>query len=174
MRRDSRILHTHILVGILFAGSLALGDYGIRFYVSVLEVSAPHRVVAGVTEPMTTKLIPALTVIYLHQHEEYTLDFDFLQAHPVWLSVLGGLSLGIFERVLYIIQKDAVISPTFVLAPGMHVLNAVLIAGFIFTTEESSRKISFWGKLSILVVISMAIHVFWNTWGVVLVYRAFH
>jgi hypothetical protein len=173
-RLDSQTkLHTTILVMIFFAGSVALADYVIRFYVSVLQVSASHPVVAGVTEPLTTKLVPALAVVYFHQNDRYKLDLAYLQSHPYWFSVLGGLSLGVFERMMYLVVKDAAITPGFILAPAMHILNTVLIAGFIFTTVGRYREYRVLGQLFVFIIAAIVIHVFWNTWGVILVHQAF-
>lgn len=165
--------NTFVLVMLLFAASLVLGDYGIRFYVSVLQVPAPHHVVAGVTEPLTTKLIPALAVAYFHQNDEYKLSSDYLQSHPYLFSAVGGLSVGVFERALYIIVRGAEVSPVFLVAPVMHFLNAVLIGGIVFATSGTHRGPRVLAQIFALVVVAMVIHVFWNTFGVVLVYQAF-
>lgn len=167
---SSEEIDTYLAVCIFFAASLVLGDYGIRFYVSVLQVGVPHQVIAGFTEPVTTKLIPAFVVVYLHQR--YDVPLDYLKARPYWFAFLGGLSLGVFERVLYVIVKDAPISLGFVIAPWMHALNAVLIAGVIFRSVDSLERYRFFGQLLAVTMLAMVIHVFWNTWGVVLVHQA--
>lgn len=166
-----RKLDVYLMVVIFFAASLALGDYGIRFYVSVLQVTVPHQVIAGFTEPVTTKLVPAIAVVWIHQR--YDVSLDYLQSRPYWFAFVGGLSLGVFERVLYMVVKGASISPGFIVAPWMHVLNAVLIAGLIFATADRLEGYRFFGKLLAVTVVAMVIHVFWNTWGVVLVHQAF-
>jgi hypothetical protein len=74
---------------------------------------------------------------------------------------------------LYIVVKDASISPGFVLAPGMHALNAMLIAGLVFRSADNLEGYRFFGQLLAVTVLAMAIRVFWNTWGVVLVHQAF-
>lgn len=168
---SSEEIDTYLTVCIFFAASLVLGDYGIRFHVSVLQVEVPHQVIAGFTEPVTTKLIPALAVVYLHQR--YNVPLDHLKTRPYWFAFLGGLSLGVFERVLYVIVKDAPISTGFVIAPCMHALNAVLIAGVIFRSVDSLEGHRFFGQLLAVTMLAMAIHVFWNTWGVVLVHQTF-
>ncbi|WP_137285459.1 hypothetical protein [Halorussus salinisoli] len=168
---SSNKLDTYLSVGIFFAASLALGDYGIRFYVSILQVEVPHQVIAGFTEPVTTKLVPAIAVVYIHQR--YDVPLNYLQSRPYWFAFIGGLSLGVFERVLYIVVKGASISPGFVVAPWMHALNAVLIAALIFREADSLEGYRFFGQLLAVTVLAMAIHVFWNTWGVVLVHQAF-
>lgn len=163
-------LDTYLIVCIFFAASLALGDYGIRFYVSVLQVEVPHQVVAGFTEPLTTKLIPSMAVVYLHHRYDFPLDH--LKSHPYWFAFIGGLSLGVFKRVLYIIVKDASISLAFTIAPLMHALNAVLIAGIIFRSIDNLERYRFFGQLLAVTILAMALHVFWNTWGVVLIHQA--
>lgn len=164
-------LNTYLSVGIFFAASLALGDYGIRFYVFILQVEVPHQVIAGFTEPLTTKLLPAITVVFIH--ERYDVPLDHLQSRPYWFGFIGGLSLGVFERILYIVVKGASISPGFIVAPWMHVLNAVLIAGVIFRSADNLEGIRFFGQLLAVSTLAMVIHIFWNTLGVVLVYQAF-
>lgn len=161
----------HFLVSIFFASSLALGDYGIRFYVYVLKVSVEHPIVAAFTEPITTKLLPALAVVWVHYKKDVPLEY--LQSRPYWFAFLGGLSLGIFERILYIVVKGATISPGFILAPGIHAVNALLIAGLVFKTADEPQGYRFFAKLLGITILAIAIHLFWNTWGVVLVYRAF-
>lgn len=161
---------TYLAVCIFFAASLILGDYGNRFYVSVLQVEVPHQVIAGFTEPVTTKLIPALVVVYLLQR--YDVPLDHLRSHPYWFAFIGGLSVGVFERFLYITVKDAPISLAFLIAPLMHALNAVLIAGVIFRSVEKLEGYRFFAQLLAVTMLAMAIHVFWNTWGVVLVHQA--
>jgi hypothetical protein len=148
-----------------------LGDYGIRFYISILQVGVPHQVIAGFTEPITTKLVPAITVVFIHQR--YDVPLDYLQSRPYWFAFIGGISLGMFERVLYIVVKGASISPGFVVAPCIHVLNALLIAGVIFRSADGLKGFRFFGQLLVVSVLAMAIHVFWNIWGVVLVHQMF-
>lgn len=60
---------------------------------------------------------------------------------PHWLGFIGGLSIGVFERILYVVVKGASISPGFVVAPWMLVLNAVLIAGVIFRSADNLEEI---------------------------------
>lgn len=156
---------------IFFAASLVLGDYGIRFYVYVLQMGVPHQVIAGFTELITTKLVPAITVVFIHQR--YDVPLDYLQSRPYWFAFVGGISLGVFERILYIIVNSATISPGFVVAPLIHALNALLIAGVIFRSADSLRGLWFFGQLLAVSILAMAIHVFWNTLGVVLVHQAF-
>ena len=168
---SSEEIDTYLAVCIFFAASLALGDYGIRFYVSILKVDIPHQVIAGFTEPVTTKLIPAMAVVYLHQR--YNVPLEHLKAQPYWFAFLGGLSVGLLERVLYVIVKDATISVGFVIAPWMHALNAVLIAGVIFRSVDRLEGYRFVGQLLAVSMLAMGIHVFWNTWGVILVHQAF-
>lgn len=163
-------IDTCLAVCIFFTASLVLGDYGIQFYVSILQVEVPHQVIAGFTEPVTTKLIPAMAVVYLHQR--YDVPLDHLKTHPYWFAFLGGLSLGVFERVLYIVVKDAAISLGFVIVPWMHALNTVLIAGVIFRSADSLEGCRFFGQLLAATLLAMAIHVYWNTSGVVLVHHA--
>lgn len=164
-------LDTYLAIGIFFAASLALGDYGIRFHVSVLQVEVPHQVIAGFTEPVTTKLVPAIAVVYILQR--YDVPLNYLQLHPYWFAFIGGLSLGVFERVLYIAVKGASITPGFIIAPWMHALNAVLIAGLIFRSSDSLESYRFFGQLLAVTMLAMAIHVFWNTRGVVLIHQVF-
>lgn len=164
-------LNTYLSVVIFFGASLVLGDYGIRFYVQIIQVGVPHQVIAGFTEPVTTKLVPAIAVVYLHQR--YDVPLTLLQSHPYWFAFLGGLSLGVFERLLYIVVREASISPGFVMAPGMHALNAILIAGLVFRSAENLEGYRFFGQLLAVTILAMAIHVFWNTWGVVLIHQAF-
>ena len=170
-RNPSGKQNTCLSVGIFFAASLALADYGIRFYASFPQVGVPNQIIAGLTEPVTTKLVQAITIVFIHQR--YDVPIDHLQAHPYWFASIGGLSLGVFERVLYILVKDASISPGFVVAPWMHVLNAVLIAGLIFRSANRLKGLRFFGKLLTVTLLTMGIHIFWNTWGVILVYQAF-
>lgn len=165
-------LNTYLSVIIFFGAALALGDYGIRFYVQILQVGVPHQVIAGFTEPVTTKLIPAIAVVYVHQR--YDTPLDPLQSHPYWFASLGGLSLGVLERGLYLIVRNAPITPGFVLAPGMHALNAILIAGLVFRSADRLKGYRFFGQLLIVTILAMSIHVFWNTWGVVLIHQAFN
>ena len=106
--RLSGKLDTYLAVGVFFAASLALGDYGIRFYVSILQGDVRHQVIAGFTEPVTTKLVPAIAVVYIHQR--YDVSLEYLQFHPYWFAFIGGLSLGVFERVLYIVVKGVHLS----------------------------------------------------------------
>jgi hypothetical protein len=86
---------------------------------------------------------------------------------------VGGISLGITERVLYIIVKGAAVSPGFLLAPWMHALNSVLIAGLIFSAADNLQGYQLFLKLLAVTVVAIAIHVFWNVWGVLLIHQLF-
>lgn len=79
-------LDTYLSVVIFFGAPLALGDYGIRFYVQILQIGVPHQIIAGFTEPITTKLVPAIAVVYLHQR--YNAPFIHLQSRP-YSSAVG-------------------------------------------------------------------------------------
>lgn len=164
--------NTYLAVIIFFSASLTLGDSGIRVYVYVLGVSAPHQIVAAVTEPITTKLVPAIVIVYLHERDDFNLQRWYIRKYPYWFGLIGGLSLGVLERILYVSVKGASISAPFLIAPWMHALNAILIAGFVFRTEErqGSRYVAI---LSAIIALAMAIHLFWNTQGVLIAHRYF-
>lgn len=164
-------MNTHVLVGILFAGSLVLADYTIRLYLSVFPAPLPHPVAAGFTEPITTKLVPAFAVVYFHQNPKYNLNIEYLKSHWLRFGILGGVSLSAFERVMYIIVRDADVTLLFALVPLMHILNAVLIAGFVFATAGRYDEFRVLGSVLVAVIVAMVIHVFWNTLGVRLAYE---
>lgn len=152
-----------LLVIAMFAGSLVLGDYAIRFYIQVLNVDLPSQIVAGFTEPLTTKLLPAVAVLWVHRWKD--VPADFLRSRPYLLAGVGGLSLGLFERALYILVKNASISPGFVIAPLIHVVNAGLIGGLLFAAPEENQDLRFSAKLAAVTILAIAIHLWWNGWG---------
>lgn len=159
----SRQRNVLLLVIALFAGSLVVGDYMIRFYIQLLQVDLSSEVVAGFTEPLSTKLLPAVAVLLVHKWKD--VPTDFLRARPYLLAGVGGLSLGLFERLLYIIVKNASPSPGFVIAPLIHVVNAILIGGLLFATPKEDQDLTYLAKLAVVTVLAIAIHLWWNGWG---------
>ncbi len=161
------ILFTCLSVAIVFVLSLLLAAAVSWIYVSYLDVSVPSRVVAGFTEPLTTKLVPAIVVVSLHKWK--SIPSTHLLSHPYRFGFVGGLSLGVFERVIYIVNMGAQISPGFLLVLLMHALNAMIIAGVIFSYAENMTSPRFFGKLIVAIMAAMFIHLLWNTIGVVIV-----
>lgn len=162
--------NAYLFVAIFFAASLVLGDYGIRFYVYILQVELPHEIIAGLTEPITTKFVPAFVVVWMHQYKE--VPSTNLQSQPFKYAFVGGVTLGLFERLLYVIVKDVSVSPVFLAAIFIHIVNAMLISGLIFSNADQQGSLRFYGKLIVVTLLGIAIHVYWNRWGVVRVAAA--
>jgi hypothetical protein len=128
----------------------------------------------GVIEPATTKLLPALFVVYMVRSQVPAASGIF---HRRWL--LFGLAIGLSVGLLEFLTKLPLLtseagSPTLVvcaLAPALllHPLMGLLVAAPAFRVADAA---SGWSDrrrwLAILVVgvaLAMAIHVWWNTGG---------
>lgn len=172
MRSDSEtILNIHLAIVVFFAGSLVLGDYGNRFFVYILQVELHHRFLAGFIEPILTKFLPTILVLGLFEWKN--VPVDYVRAHPYRLAFFGGLSVGLFERILFIFVRNATISLGFILAAVVHVVNALLIAGLIFSTPEKEQDWMFTAKLIGVILLAILIHVGWNGWGAIWVAEMF-
>ncbi|WP_049994967.1 hypothetical protein [Halapricum salinum] len=170
--RDSESI-TNIYLGVIvfFAASLVLADYGNRFFVYVVQIDVHHRFIAGIIEPVLTKFLPASVVVSLL--EWYEVPDDYLRAHPYRMALLGGFSVALFERILFVVIRGGTISLGFTLAAALHVLNALLIAGLVFSTPTEEQDWMFLAKLVAITVLAMIIHVWWNGWGVLWVAETF-
>lgn len=165
------ITNIYLAVIIFFAASLILADYGNRFFIYAVQVDIHHRFTAGIIEPVLTKFLPAAIVVGLL--EWYEIPDNHLRTHPYRMALLGGFSVALFERILFVVIHGATISLGFTLAAVLHVLNALLIAGLMFSTPTEEQDWMFLTKLVAVTVLAMIIHVGWNGWGVLWVAETF-
>ncbi len=158
-----------LFVVIIFTASLILADGVNQLYVKILQPDAPPRLVGAFTEPFTTKLIPACIVVLIHRH--YEIPSVQLESYPYGFGFLGGLSLGVVERLLYLTNKGATVTLPFAVVPVMHALNGALVAGLVFRSVNRRWDFHLTAQVLIAVMLTIAIHAMWNLFGVVLVHR---
>ncbi|WP_229115101.1 PrsW family glutamic-type intramembrane protease [Halapricum desulfuricans] len=162
-----RSILTSSSVVLFFVGSVVPAVTVTGVYIVVLNASIGSNIVAGFTEPITTKLLPAMIIVYLHQRDDFPFDVEELRSYPWLYAGLGGLSFGIVEKLAVIVNQGAEITSLLILSPWVHVLNSVLIAGLLFATPSTQRNWKFIMKLTGVILLGIVIHVFWNTLGVV-------
>lgn len=139
---------------------------------------------AGVIEPVTTKFLPAATIIWYYKDRSQE-TIERIREQPwVWGAVLGW-TFGIFEMLLKIPSKstayanvNAITLSTFV--PSLlHFLTGLLVAGAVFRwwqiDGDFSRRIKLWTgvKFGLLLILAMVIHILWNVIGVGYIQKTF-
>lgn len=161
-RRPLTVSDVYVLVAVVFGLSIALADYTIRALVFGFDVRLHGSVVAALTEPFTTKLAPAIAVVALVYR--WTGTTDQIAARPTRLATVGGLSVGVFERIGYVWLKGAAVTPLSVVPVLVHTLTGVLVAGAVFRSAGSEQRARRVLDLAVALALAVAIHVFWNVW----------
>jgi hypothetical protein len=139
---------------------------------------------AGFTEPMTTKFIPSIILLWWCRNNVPD-SIGYIRGNSWELGGLLGLSFGIMEALLKVSDAtgnystvNAVTEPVF-LAISLHFLTGMLVAGTVFQwwarETKPSRKQSFLLQLKVIssYTIAAIIHVWWNSGGVAVVLGRF-
>lgn len=128
--------------------------------------------VAGVIEPLTTKLLPALFVVYMARSQAPASRGLF---HRRWL--LAGLSVGLAIGLLeFLLKLPALTSggPSLIVcalpaAALLHPLMGLLAASPAFRLVdgdyEGRRRLAWIGIVLVTLALAMGIHYWWNTAG---------
>lgn len=133
---------------------------------------------AGVIEPVTTKLLPAAAIIWYYQ-DRAPETIERIREQPWAWGALLGWTFGILEMLMKIPSKstayanvDAITLSTFI-ASLLHFVTGLLVAGAVFRwwqiDGDFSQRVELWTgvKFGLLLILAMAIHILWNVIGVV-------
>lgn len=164
------LLHIFIayLLGMVVAvlvGNGVLLAMGIQSGTDAYLVYSP--LVAGILEPLLTKLAPAVVVIRLiRTHREGLLQS--VQEHPFLVGAYGGGCVGVVEAFGKVVMQTGMfagvdsISIGLVLAALGHVLFGGLIGNAIY--REQKRQL--WHNALTATALTILIHFSWNAYGV--------
>lgn len=168
-------LTVNILVGLAVLPTFAAQ------FPSLPRVFASARL-AGIVEPITTKALPAVAIIWYFSDRSPEL-VNRIRTQP-WLSgALLGWTFGVVEMLLKVPAQTTAyasattVTPQLFVASFLHLVTGLLAAGAIFNWLNLDEPISRPREaltgllLALMVVAAMAIHYWWNAGGLVYVYR---
>jgi hypothetical protein len=161
-RRSQEAAETYRVIVTVFFFSMILGGLLTGVYL-FLGVSLPSQLVAGFTEPIATKLFAAIAVVWWLEYRGTTTNV--LRERPIWFAFIGGITIGVVERILYVLFLGETITIATFIAPLMHTFNAILIAGLIFANADHLRGVAFYGRLLVVMILAIVIHFSWNLYG---------
>lgn len=113
---------------------------------------------AAVQEPVTSKLLPAVFIVWLARKQEWT---ENLIARRYHYGLVGGLTVGVVEWGSKLIDS---LSLGFTGFPPilMHTVNGLLIGTTVFRVAEKEKQPKDFVYLLLAVVLATSIHLFWN------------
>jgi len=135
----------------------------------IVTLTEGGSIIGGMTEPFTTKLLPAIFVAYVFMNVRNS--GISLEVHALPLAILGGIMMNLGEVYWIKIPQHASNTPPQIIISAMfatmflHVVGAILVAGTYFRTVEEDVSI----RRALIrtlpwILIAMAFHVSWNGW----------
>lgn len=147
------------LTFLIFALAILPGAAVTQLVLFVPGISLDTTAAAAVSEPISTKFLPALLVLYIARNNRET--FNSIHTNPALFGSLGGFAIGISERLLYFTNGSP---PTifWTISVALHTIWGLMVAGTVFW-----RGAGPWNMLDFLVLLvallaTMALHVLWN------------
>lgn len=118
-----------------------------------------HPVLAAVQEPFTSKLLPAVFIVWLAKREGWT---ERVVARRFHYGLIGGLTVGGVEWGSKLIDS---LSLSFTGFPPilMHTVNGLLIGTAVFRVAGKEKQPKDYVILLLAIVLAVLIHLFWNT-----------
>ena len=115
--------------------------------------------IAAVQEPITSKLIGSILVLYIAGRKTQTWE---IQSNPFKFSLLGGLTVGVVES-LGVMIPSLTLNVAALLPILMHMTTGAVIATVVF--KYGNRPLSPQDALNIVAatVFGILIHILWNT-----------
>lgn len=118
-----------------------------------------HPILAAVQEPVTSKLLPAVFIVWLARREGWT---ENVVARRYHYGLVGGLTVGVVEWGSKLIDSLS-LSLTGFPPILMHTVNGLLIGIAVFRVARKEKQPKDYAILLLAVVLAMLIHLFWNT-----------
>lgn len=153
-----------------------------RQFPNLPSVLASARL-AGLVEPITTKALPAMAIIWYYRDKSPELVRRIRSR--AWLSgATLGWTFGVMEMLLKVPTQSStyvsatVVTPQLAIASVLHLVTGTLAAGAIFRwwdggADASCRQEALTGiAWGVLLLAAMGIHYWWNAGGLIYVYRA--
>ena len=137
---------------------------------------------AGLIEPVTTKALPALVILWYYRDRSPEL-IQAIRTRPWLAGAILGWTFGVTEMLLKVPSQTStyasatVVTPQIAIASLLHLATGTLAAGVIFRLynedSDAPRRMEIlsgiaWG---LLLVTAMVIHYWWNAGGLLFVYR---
>lgn len=117
-----------------------------------------HPILAAIQEPITSKLLPALVIVWFAKNQGQTEDVHARRYH---YGLVGGLSVGIVEWGSKVIDSLS-LSLTGVLPILMHTVNGLIIGAAVFWVAGKKTHQEKYLILLLAVMLAIAIHLVWN------------
>lgn len=118
-----------------------------------------HPVLAAVQEPFTSKVLPAVFIVWLARREGWT---ERVVARRYHYGLIGGLTVGGVEWGSKLINSQS-LSLTGFPPILMHTVNGLLIGTAVFRIAVKEKQLKDYAILLLAIVLAVLIHVFWNT-----------
>lgn len=118
-----------------------------------------HPVLAAVQEPFTSKLLPAVFIVWLARREGWTERVVTRRYH---YGLIGGLTVGGVEWGSKLIDSLS-LSLTGFPPILMHTVNGLLIGTAVFRIAGKEKQLKDYAILLLAIALAVLIHVFWNT-----------
>jgi hypothetical protein len=155
--RDNLLSEPYGLCSTLFVLAVISGGLGAKLVGFIFPIY-PSVAIAAITEPITTKFLPAYISLHL---ADSNAQQRFLN-RPVLFGAWGGISFGLAERVLYAISgADPLLLWT--VSVGLHGVFGILAAGVVYWRGLEPWNKSDSGIILLGISAAISIHLVWNT-----------
>lgn len=123
---------------------------------------------AGILEPLLSKLAPAVVILYLIRSRREDL-LEPVQSHPFLIGAYGGACVGIVEAVGKVVWSTGMyagvdtITLGVILAAFGHVLYGGIIGNAVYRDEKTQP----WHNILTATLLAILIHFSWNGYRVI-------
>lgn len=135
---------------------------------------------AGIIEPVTTKFVPAIALLWYYR-DRSTKTVRYLRENA-WLSgAVLGFTIGVMEALMKVAQLTGMYADVHTVSVGslvaatLHLFTGFLVAGAAFrwwvwdTNSNRRQELLTSVKILLPLVVAMTVHYWWNSGGLLVV-----
>lgn len=130
------------------------------------RILSTHAWVAGITEPFTSKLLPAVLAVWVLRQRHSTTCVDFKRNRLVY-GFMIGITFGVTEIAVKMMVNPNItgVSAPILLPLILHTVNGLIIAGTYFSVVGEDNRSRF-VAVAAAIIVAAGLHITWNTWFV--------
>jgi RsiW-degrading membrane proteinase PrsW (M82 family) len=153
------------LLGSVIVGNAMLIAAGINGGTDAYLVFSP--LLAGFTEPILSKWVPALGVLYWLRTRRILL-IEQVRSHPFMIGAYGGACIGIVEAIGKVVWPYGMYSSVDGITIGvvLAAVSHVLYGGIIGNATYRNKTEKPWQKPVTAILLVILFHFSWNAWKV--------
>lgn len=151
--------HPYALTFLVFSMGVLPGAT-VPYFISHFSIPVSCLNLAGCTEPLTTKLLPAILIVILANKNSI---IGGILSNPFRFGFYGGISYGIAQRIVYIFGGYGLSSP-WIISIMLHGIWGISVAGTFFWSLGRDNRLPGHFVVVLGTIFAITTHTLWNVY----------